>query len=103
MERIPFTQIRRAYEEANPDGSWFSPQNMEFFGTKLPGYGYKTAAGIFFVTSEKNPSGVVRYSVRKLTGGVKIKTVGEFHSINGMRAATSAIRRLHEEALAVEA
>lgn len=63
----PMGAIRRAYYERNPHGHWFDADTMRFFKTRLPRHGLQWADGtLTFVTSEKGPDEVRRWSVRIL-------------------------------------
>lgn len=94
MKTIRFTEVRDFYKRNQPDGHWFDADSMRFFKTKLPEVAYETAAGILFVTSEVNPSGVKAYTVRRQTVKGDIKTVGEFHSYKTGAAARAAIKQI---------
>lgn len=101
MRKNPYRRARR-----NPSISQIKAKNRElghhffdkdaskFFGSKI----YPTVyGGRFFVTSEKNPSGVTRYSVREAQPNGAIKTVGEFHSIRHLEDARDAAKRLAKQ------
>lgn len=71
---------------------WFDPDTMRFFSCRLPEFGYTAEDGsAYFVSSERGPSGVRRYTVRRLTGtGGEIETVGQFQQYATRSAATAA-------------
>lgn len=79
MTRIPFHYIQFKYAEGQPDGHWFDADTLRFFKCRLPAYAYDSDAGRFFVTSEEDPSGDRRYTVREQLHDGKIETVGPFH------------------------
>jgi hypothetical protein len=97
MNTIPFTEVREFYERNNPDGHWFDAGAIRFFKTRLPKIAYETNAGLLFITSEVNPSGDKRYSVRRQAVSGDIKTVGEFHLYKTRDAALAEIKRLHAQ------
>jgi hypothetical protein len=90
-----FQSVREFYKQMQPNGYWFEPATIRFFKTKLPAQAYATNAGLLFITSEVNPCGEKRYSVRrqKVTGD--IETVGPFHFYPTRQAALAEIKRLH--------
>jgi hypothetical protein len=96
MKSIPFSNVREFYTRNNPDGHWFDSDTMRFFKTKLPTVAYEGDAGVLFVTSEVDPSGVRAYSVRRQNVDGTIKTVGAFHSYKTSAAAKAAIAELHK-------
>lgn len=95
IHKIPFQNIRTFYAQMRPDGHWFDAATMRFFKTRLPRVAYATNAGILFITSEVNPSGVKRYSIRRQGVDGDINTVGEFHGYISRQAAEADIKRLH--------
>jgi hypothetical protein len=100
MKTIRFTEVREFYARNQPDGHWFDADSMRFFKTKLPEIAYESDAGIHFITSEVNPSGVKAYTVRRQLPDGQINTVGEFHSYKTRAAAAAAIRWLSVEVAA---
>ena len=94
MKTIPFSNIREFYARNQPDGYFFSAGAMKFFKTKLPASAYETSAGVLFITSETNPSGLKAFSIRRQSVCGAIKTVGEFHSHPTAAAARSHIKAL---------
>lgn len=81
--------IQRANERLGRN--WFSPDTMKFFNSKIDPVVHH---GKYFVSSEKGPSGVRKYSVREATPMGEIKTVGEFGEHASMRHAYAAIKKL---------
>ncbi len=96
IETIPFQNVREFYAQMRPDGHWFEPGSMRFFKTKLPKVAYATDAGLLFITSEVNPSGEKRYSVRRQKVSGDIDTVGAFHFYPTRQAALAAIKSIHQ-------
>jgi hypothetical protein len=97
MKTIPFSEVREFYERNQPDGHWFDAGAIRFFKTRLPKVAYETNAGLLFITSEIDPSGNKRYSVRRQAVSGDINTVGDFHSHATRAAALAAIKRLHTQ------
>jgi hypothetical protein len=95
MQTIRFTEVRDFYKRNQPDGHWFDADSMRFFKTKLPAVAYETTAGVLFVTSEVDPSGVKAYTVRRQTVKGDITTVGDFHSYKTAAAARAAIKQIN--------
>jgi hypothetical protein len=72
--------------------NWFSKDTMSFFKTVVLPTVYHDK---YFITSEVDPRGVKRYSIREAVGGgEEIKTVGNFHSFIDASSARDAIRLL---------
>ena len=97
MNTIPFTEVREFYDRNVPEGHWFDAGAIRFFKTRLPKIAYETNAGLLFITSEVNPSGDKRYSVRRQAVSGDINTVGEFHFHKTRAAALAEIKRLHTQ------
>ena len=72
---------------------WFSPGAMRCFKTRLCPSTVRKCwhGGTLFVTSEKGPDGVRRYSIRRAAGDGSISTMGEFQ---GYATSGSAFRAL---------
>lgn len=78
-------------------GHWFSQDTMRFFGTRLTSHFKRIAKNKYlFVTTERNPSGVRKATLRlavvkKVKGGpwfeTSIETYGDFHSMTLAQAA----------------
>lgn len=93
MKTIPMHEIREFYTRNNPDGHWFEPGAMRFFGTKLPENGYELASGgVYFITRETAPSGKVGYAVRRQLPDGKIRNVSELCQYSTRSAARAAIK-----------
>lgn len=77
---------------------WFTPDTMRFFRSRVGGYGYVAAADptvAFFVSSERGPDNVRRYSVRVAWHlGEDIDTVGTFQGYATRSGADRAAQRL---------
>jgi len=91
---IPMASIKALHYAKNPDSHWFDHETMKFFKTKLPAYGYKLNARIFFITRETNPDNVSMYSLRELLDNGKIDTVGDFFAYKTMLSAKNALLSL---------
>jgi hypothetical protein len=65
--------VRERNEEVG--SYWFSTDTMRFFRTRILGV---LVAGRYFVTSERGPDGIRRYSVREALPDGSIETVGDF-------------------------
>jgi hypothetical protein len=70
---------------------WFDDSSMRFFTTVIVSGVIK---GKYFITSEVNPSGVKKYSVRMAESDGKVITVGRFHSYDTEKKAREAINDL---------
>lgn len=101
MNTIPFANVRAFYTGTHPGGHWFDKGAMRWFKTRLPRVAYQGAAGTLFVTSETNPSGQTRFSVRVQKQNGDIDTVGEFHSFATRADAVAEIKRLMVTGVAV--
>ena len=89
--------LERAYTY-NLMGHWFDRDTMRFFGTRLTSHFKNLGRNTYaFITTEQNPSGVRRASIRiakvrrkaKVFCGytIEIYTLGEFHSMSLSQAA----------------
>jgi hypothetical protein len=70
---------------------WFSPDSMRFFKSRILDWDIITG---YFITSEKGPSNVRRYSIRRAnfeTGTVS--TVSEFQEYPTLQRARTAYKR----------
>jgi hypothetical protein len=90
--RMPWVQVRDLVDADYGIYAkrWFDEANMQAFGTILPGGGFRGPGGVFFITSEKPPSGKRALSVRQVLGG-RIETIGEFCAYSEGRACRLAI------------
>lgn len=97
IEVVSIQEIEKLYSPGI-GRHWFDADTMRFFRTRLADCGYKAADGtIYFASTEKNPSGVRKGSIRRFMGPGKIATVGEFHSYGNMTTADKHARRIAEE------
>lgn len=71
--------------------TWFGKAEMRFFDGRVYDEVY---GGRYFVTSEKGPDGVRKYSVRAADDDGYIETVGEFQGYATLDAARAAARKL---------
>lgn len=72
---------------------WFDPDTMRFFKTRISDKVYQGQGGVYFVTSEEDPSGKRAYSVRSFDPATaNIDTVGDFHSMDRSQAHREARR-----------
>lgn len=89
------SQVRSANKAAGQH--WFDPDTMRFFKSRI--YGVmgtnSLACNRYFISSEANPEGVRRFTVRMVNIFDGIETVGEFHS---HRTQSQALRALWEHA-----
>lgn len=84
---------------------WFNPGTLRFFNSRVSEMVYPTFStehGTYFVSSEKGPDGIRRYSVRHAVltldtdgnvTGCAIDTVGEFRAYGSRNGAHSAAKR----------
>lgn len=76
-------------------GHWFEPDAMRFFRSRPASFAYSGCGGVYFVSSERGPDGVRRYSVRQaIEGGKVIRTVGEFGRTTSRQSAHREAKRL---------
>ena len=73
---------------------FFSDGTMRFFNTRLMGEVWPVADGWLFATSEKGPSGIRAYSIRKMGEAGNVSTVGGFQQYSTRRAAIVALRKM---------
>ena len=86
-------QIRHANAAAGQH--FFEPGTMRFFASRVLPAVYDGPGGVYFVTSEKGPDGVRRFTVREFqrdTGDVR--TAGEFQAFGSRAAAQKEAKRL---------
>lgn len=71
--------IDRIKSEMDAKGSfWWTPDTMRFFGTRVLGEAVEGPGGVYFVTSEKPPSGTRQYTVRQyFTDKQDIRSAGK--------------------------
>ena len=80
---------------------FFSSGSMRFFNSRVSQTVYPTEGGAYFVTSEKGPDEIRRYSVRYCGEGGDIVTVGDFQAYasgSGARKAAARYAEKHEDA-----
>ncbi len=84
--------INRIQDEMAAAGShWWDRDTMRGFGSRPSSKVYQGPGGVYFVTSEKPPSGERAYSVRQYTPATtSVDTVGEFCSMTRSQAHTAA-------------
>jgi hypothetical protein len=90
---VDMADVRRVYAYRFPDGHWFDRDSMRFFKTRLPRHATATPDNgcYWFVTSEQNPSGIRRYSVRCMSP-TGMNSIGDgFHRYATRAAAVSAM------------
>lgn len=73
---------------------WFDPSTLRFFKSKI--YGVfnsfdKLTCNRYFISSEVNPSGERRFSVRMVDVFDHIETIGKFHSYYSRNSAEAAL------------
>lgn len=69
---------------------WFDPSAVSFFGTQFECEPLPLG---FFITSEESPSGLRRFTVRRLVnGGERVETVSEFFEFESLVDAYEALR-----------
>jgi hypothetical protein len=85
-------ELRRANVDAG--GYWFSPSTMRFFSSRVSSEVVPVADGWLFVSSEEGPSGVRRYTIRKMDQNANIDTVGEFQQFASRSGAVRAMRAM---------
>lgn len=76
---------------ASNGGRWFEPGALRFFKSRI---GDCIIGGRFFVSSEKDPDEVRRYSIRAVADDGSIDTVGDFQGWRTAASAKSAARKL---------
>jgi len=69
-------------------GHWFEKSTMRFFNTRIES---RLIAGHRFITSEKGPDEVRRYTVREALPDGSIDTVGEFQQYETLREAKAVV------------
>lgn len=85
--------------EARHNGYFFTPDACRFFRSRLPEGGLADKFGtVFFVTSEKGPSGVRRYTVRTQTAKGDPRHIGDAGGFQSF--ATGAAAKRHARQLA---
>lgn len=97
---VTLAEIKRIYG-AGEYRHFFDPDTLRFFGGTLPQNGWRTDKGIYFITSETEPEGVARFTVRLLPlEGGRIDTIGQYRgwpNFGQARAAMVAHMKLPAE------
>ena len=99
MKYTPFIHIEFLEKENQLAGKcWFNADTTSFFNSKYPEKAYASDPNSdiwYFVTSEREPRGVRRYSIRQydLTTN-NCRTVGEFMAYNTSHEAYKALAQL---------
>lgn len=88
---VSIDEIRQANQAAG--GHWFSPGTLRWFNSRIHADVY---AGRYFVTSEQNPEGERRYTVREVSEDGDIKTAEgcEFFEYASRSGAHNRARQL---------
>ena len=91
-----------SYANTNAGWHWFSPDTLRFFDCRVrDDWVLPVSGGALFVSSEKGPSEVRRYSIRRAYVDGQVDTVGEFQQHASAAKAKAAMRaeaaRLAEE------
>jgi hypothetical protein len=75
-------------------GHFFDEDTMAFFDSKIES---DLREGVFFVTSERFPSGGRRYTIRRFSkDALDVTTVGEFGAYGSRKAAMHALEAAAE-------
>ena len=85
---IIYTHVEQIISASQRAGShYFDPSSMRFFRCRVLPSVFHGRGGVFFVTSEKGPSEVRRYTVRQFNPeNADVATVGEFNVLTRDRA-----------------
>jgi len=76
----------------NTGGHFFDESAMRFFNSRLS----SKTCGRHFVTSEKGPDNVRRYTVRAIDTDGKITDIGGFQAYNNLRSAHIAMKEAND-------
>ena len=93
VEIIPIDMIERKNQEAGKH--WFSPDTKRFFKSKIDNVAYKKGNKAYFISSEKGPDEIRKFSVREAdldTG--EVNTVGEFQAFTNRKDAMKRLREI---------
>lgn len=95
-DKVSMYEIKKKNQEIGHH--WFSKDTMKFFKTKIPNDALKKGDYAYFITSETNPSGETKYSIRKanLKTGV-IDTEGEFFKFKSEEEAKNEMYKIMNE------
>ncbi len=76
---------------------WWGPASMRHFRTQIESSTFEGERGIFFVTSEKPPRGLRKFTVREFNPKtLKISTVGDFCQMSRADAIQLASEKARE-------
>lgn len=96
-ELVSLETIRRHYQRGEGARHWFDRDTMRFFRSRVAAFAYVGPAGIYFVSSERGPDNVRRYSVREYHAFARdIDTVGGFQAYASRASADRAARKAAE-------
>lgn len=90
---VDMSRIERAHSDAG--GHWFEPRTKRFFRSRVAQVAYQGPGGTFFVSSERGPNGVRRWSVRAFdfSNPRSVETIGDFQGYSSRGSADRAARR----------
>lgn len=71
---------------------FFDDDTMRFFKSRIYDEAYKFKDKIYFITSEKGPSNIRKWSTRYITQDGNIETLGQFQAYESLNDARRAIR-----------
>lgn len=96
MEKIDIEQVKQANSEHGY--SYFSPETMRFFSSKVSRSAYKIGNKAYFITSEQNKltgDNPRKWTIRcgDLTTGI-VHTVSEFQEFNSHREAKKQLKQI---------
>jgi hypothetical protein len=97
MSRFTSAHDLAEYVRRSGDTHWFDRDTMRFFNTRLSSTYYGNGV---FVSSERSPSGVRRYTVRVLRvseGRYTVQSVSGFGAYASLAGASNAARRASRE------
>lgn len=90
-EKTTFSNITEIKEHNKVNGfNFFNRDTMQFFNSKIES---SVLHGCYFITSEVNPSGEKRFSIRKAKSNGNIKTIGDFHRYGTKESAINALEK----------
>ena len=90
MVPITISELKRLNKENG--GHWFDKASMRFFNSEIES---KLYAGKFFITSERMElNDDKRYTIREVSEGYRINTVGKFQAFGNLDQAILMIKYL---------
>jgi hypothetical protein len=96
MRHLSMSDIMKAV--AMRGGHWFDRDTLRFFRSRVSSRVYQGFGGVYFVSSERGPSGKRRYSVRSFDQSTaSIETAGEFQQFGTAAPAHREAARLAKE------